>query len=325
MKIDSKETRQNLKKFVLSLLKEGLKYAEIKRRVKQKYDQDLSSSTISTWKSKYGKKQKDIYFLIEEEENEIIRKTMKELGYKNLGAYFSDASTLFKEITKLMNLSGEEFNFESLLQTTKEAFSTHTDVLKFKKKDYHNLVIQPLKNIKGFLEILKQSFTLFIKENDLEQTKKALKITGYIQTILDIHEKLLLSMNKHFGTSITKIKKVPIVIIDDNKDFRELLVDQFALYNHEAIAFEDPKTAYLEMSKYKPDLILIDVNLRGKVTGIEFCRSLSQEQAFSQIPKFLITNLEGPKDLLLKDSGAIDVIFKPLLDNDLCRLCEYLK
>lgn len=114
-----------------------------------------------------------------------------------------------------------------------------------------------------------------------------------------------------------------LLIVEDNRSMRELLLDFFRpLYN--VIAAADGNEG-LDLARTKfPDIIVTDVRMPG-MPGTELCRLLKQDIRTSHIPVILLTaqpeiehNIEGLR------CGADDYITKPFDKRILMVRCENL-
>jgi CheY-like chemotaxis protein len=67
--------------------------------------------------------------------------------------------------------------------------------------------------------------------------------------------------------------------------------------------------------KQKPDLVLMDINIRGEIDGIETARMI--KKGFSIPVVFLTSHSEGPTLERAKETNPDGFILKPFEDNDL--------
>ena len=107
------------------------------------------------------------------------------------------------------------------------------------------------------------------------------------------------------------IKKIKILIIEDEKDIGELV--QFNLENlGYDISLANNGELGLELArKNKHDLILLDLMLPG-IHGLEVCRIIKSDNNINSIPVIMVTAL-GQEENIVKglESGADDYITKP--------------
>jgi len=108
------------------------------------------------------------------------------------------------------------------------------------------------------------------------------------------------------------MKNTKILIIDDQVSIAgiaKLNIEELGKY--EVKIESDPTQALDTVSRFRPDLILLDLNM-PQVSGLELCKKLKGKDKFSSIP---IIVLSGYKDennkVLALNSGADDYIVKP--------------
>ena len=110
--------------------------------------------------------------------------------------------------------------------------------------------------------------------------------------------------------SAFKEDKPLVLIIDDNKDIREmvteLLKDDFNM-----VAARDGKEGIRKANKYVPDLIICDVMMPG-MDGMECCTCLKKEELTSHIPVLMLTACSLDEQRVQGfESGADGYISKP--------------
>jgi CheY-like chemotaxis protein len=127
----------------------------------------------------------------------------------------------------------------------------------------------------------------------------------------------------------------PLVVIDDDKDDRELLLEVLSTIGikHDVRMFEDCSSAlaYLELTKESPFLILCDINL-PMMNGLEFRRILNSNEYLRKksIPFVFLSTAATPTQVneaydltvqgfFVKQSSIID------MQKDLVRILEYWK
>lgn len=67
-----------------------------------------------------------------------------------------------------------------------------------------------------------------------------------------------------------------ILVLDDDKAFRELLVDLFLREGYEAVSVATGEDALCKIQEEKFDLATIDFDLPGWVNGIDFLKELKE-------------------------------------------------
>jgi len=105
-------------------------------------------------------------------------------------------------------------------------------------------------------------------------------------------------------------KKPVVLIIEDDRDVAFLLRDVLES-NGILCQIEEDGEAVLAGSSRLPDLILLDIKLRG-IDGFTICRRLKKKEETKEIPVIFITALNTEEDVLeAKDAGGLFFISKP--------------
>lgn len=102
-----------------------------------------------------------------------------------------------------------------------------------------------------------------------------------------------------------------ILIAEDEKDIRELLVIALEINNYTVIAVANGEMAVQQARQELPDLILLDVRM-PKLTGYEACQALKQDPTTRDIPVvFLSAKGQETEIQRGEDLGAEAYILKP--------------
>ncbi|MBN2280621.1 MAG: response regulator [Candidatus Marinimicrobia bacterium] len=101
-----------------------------------------------------------------------------------------------------------------------------------------------------------------------------------------------------------------ILIVDDDYEIREILATYLSENNFDTETAENLKTAGLKLASFKPDLILLDMNLPDGA-GNDFLREMNKKNI--SIPVIMVTGITE-KDIALESIklGATDYITKPI-------------
>lgn len=104
--------------------------------------------------------------------------------------------------------------------------------------------------------------------------------------------------------------KVIILIIEDDKFFRELIGKKLLKENFNVATASDNKEAFAYLENNLPDLIILDLILPG-LDGYEILSILKKDKKTSGIPVIILSNL-GQHDEIerAKSLGAIDFMIK---------------
>ncbi len=120
----------------------------------------------------------------------------------------------------------------------------------------------------------------------------------------------------------TKEKMKKILAVDDNCDniaiIEELLEDDYNLRT--AMTGEE---ALVIASKFKPDLILLDIMMPG-IDGYEVCRRLRSKSEFKDT-KIIMVTAKGALDDKVSgyEAGADDFITKPFSEDNILETVEF--
>lgn len=99
-----------------------------------------------------------------------------------------------------------------------------------------------------------------------------------------------------------------IAIVEDDVYLRDELIHTFQKAGYDALGISEFEAVEEELTKLKPDLLILDVNLPGK-TGYELCKSLKVKSSF---PILILTARDTLSDeLTALGLGADDFLTKP--------------
>ena len=101
-----------------------------------------------------------------------------------------------------------------------------------------------------------------------------------------------------------------ILIIEDDKFLRELIVRKLNEEDFEVSEAVDGEEGIKKIKEEKPDLILLDLILPG-IDGFEVLSQMKKESTLASIPVIILSNL-GQKDDVEKGlkMGAVDYLIK---------------
>jgi len=99
-----------------------------------------------------------------------------------------------------------------------------------------------------------------------------------------------------------------ILVIDDEPQIRRVLRSTLTFRGYELVEGSTGEEGLELARKFKPDLILLDVNLPG-MSGVETCRELRR---FTAAPIIMLTVRSAERDKVVAlDAGADDYVTKP--------------
>ena len=88
---------------------------------------------------------------------------------------------------------------------------------------------------------------------------------------------------------MAKERKIHILIIDDDEDFRRLFGTKLAQHDYEVLYATNAESGREMARNYKPDLILLDVRMPGD-DGFKIARAMRQEKETKSIPIVFLSN-----------------------------------
>jgi two-component system, OmpR family, alkaline phosphatase synthesis response regulator PhoP len=102
-----------------------------------------------------------------------------------------------------------------------------------------------------------------------------------------------------------------ILIVEDEKDIRDLLELYLKKEGYEVLGVKDGRTALEKASKEKFDLVLLDLML-PQMDGLEICRRLRSQPQTAALPIIMLTAKTEEADRIVGlELGADDYITKP--------------
>jgi two-component system, OmpR family, phosphate regulon response regulator PhoB len=120
-----------------------------------------------------------------------------------------------------------------------------------------------------------------------------------------------------------KMKK--ILIVDDSKAIRELVIATLEEEQYQVFEASDGAKAVAIALLEKPDLVLMDVMLPGKINGIEATKIIKRNNAIENCAVIILT---GTNDEKLREkglmAGASDFFIKPFSPLKLLRKIDML-
>ncbi len=99
-----------------------------------------------------------------------------------------------------------------------------------------------------------------------------------------------------------------ILVVEDEKDLRTVLLDQLELDGFEVIGAETGKDALEIFENFRPDVVILDLNLPD-VDGLIVCQHIRKK---SEVPVIIVSAREALSDKIRGlDFGADDYLTKP--------------
>lgn len=102
-----------------------------------------------------------------------------------------------------------------------------------------------------------------------------------------------------------------IILIEDSKTLAQALKPALEIKGHEVLWINDGRGAVLEIKKFKPSIILLDLML-PHVNGFEICQAVKKDMALMRIPVIIMSTLTSQEDVeRAQNAGADHFISKP--------------
>lgn len=100
-----------------------------------------------------------------------------------------------------------------------------------------------------------------------------------------------------------------ILVVDDDQINLETICHTLEFYGHQVFPVEDGESALMAVHEFKPNVIILDINMPG-MNGLEVCERLQSNSSTSNIPIIFLT---GSKTDINKafELGGVDYIIKP--------------
>ncbi len=134
-----------------------------------------------------------------------------------------------------------------------------------------------------------------------------IEINDEVNTLLKTEKRSAINVIQNMGNNTNR---PTVLIVEDNKDFREILKDQLINY-YQIIDAENGEEAYNIATKTNVDIIVSDV-LMPKMNGYELCEKIKNNNSTCHIPLILLTAKIKEEDRKRGyQAGADSFITKP--------------
>jgi DNA-binding response OmpR family regulator len=110
---------------------------------------------------------------------------------------------------------------------------------------------------------------------------------------------------------------VPILIVDDDADYRASVVAVLCREGYNVRAASNVKKAWKEIRAHRPEIILVDWNMPG-ADGIRMLKELRANNEFADMYAIMVTARSEPSDVAEgMGAGADDYLRKPYANEEL--------
>lgn len=118
-----------------------------------------------------------------------------------------------------------------------------------------------------------------------------------------------------FSMDVSELNKISLLYVEDDEDIRSELVEVLELYIGELYVAEDGKEGLELFHKYKPDIIVSDIQM-SVMDGLEMCEHIRDVD--KDVPIIITTAFNDPSFLMRSiDIGVDKYITKPISINKL--------
>jgi two-component system phosphate regulon response regulator PhoB len=108
-----------------------------------------------------------------------------------------------------------------------------------------------------------------------------------------------------------------ILIVEDEWDTVEMYRIVLEVEGYHVMVAYTLQAAIKQLEKKRPDLVLLDVALRGS-SGLDLCEKIRNDPIIADIPVVIISNLDSPEDIEAGlAAGANAYLTKPISQDEL--------
>lgn len=113
------------------------------------------------------------------------------------------------------------------------------------------------------------------------------------------------------------MENLKILVVEDEPMIAESLSEMLELLDHEVLSVaESGEEAVMQLMQQEPDLLLLDIQLRGKMDGVELARLIRQKYnipfifttAYADEETIARAKAEGPYGYIVKPYGVKDIM-----------------
>ena len=111
-----------------------------------------------------------------------------------------------------------------------------------------------------------------------------------------------------------------ILIIDDNKDFLDMMESFLTGEGYEVKTLTDPTRTEEYMNEFNPVLMIIDIFMPER-SGFNIVEDFSEKGIYQDIPKIFLTGLDDEiEKMTAKGIGVSEYITKPVMPSELSKV-----
>jgi DNA-binding response OmpR family regulator len=109
-----------------------------------------------------------------------------------------------------------------------------------------------------------------------------------------------------------------ILILDDDQDLLSVVKSLLKKNGFDVWAFANWQKAWEDIKRNKPNLILLDVFLKG-MDGMDVCKKLKSNTLTRNIPVIMFSSYPNIAEIAIYEFGADEFIAKPFEVNEMIR------
>ena len=116
-----------------------------------------------------------------------------------------------------------------------------------------------------------------------------------------------------------------VLVVDDERDIRRLLVSDLQSAGYETVELESGEHVLETTLKFRPDVIVLDLTMPG-VNGFEALKELKTHPQTARVP-VVVASAQTSRGVLtmVREMGAADFLVKPWEDGELVWRIEQFK
>ncbi len=100
-----------------------------------------------------------------------------------------------------------------------------------------------------------------------------------------------------------------VLVVEDDQDIQVIYKEALSEAGFDVMIVDDAEHAYHSILGKKPDVILLDIMLPGKMNGLELLEKLKVDERTKEIPVIIATNLDS-EEKVARQIGAADYLIK---------------
>jgi len=104
-----------------------------------------------------------------------------------------------------------------------------------------------------------------------------------------------------------------VLLIEDDFDIQNIYSQKLSFSGYKVSVASNASEGLDSLNSVRPDVILLDIMLPGKINGFDFLEQIKKDSNFKNIPVLVLTNIDSEKESAMK-IGAVDYLIKANTD-----------